>query len=189
MKSGHPLFPMDQTVSYPTPAVIFPQWPPLPSGPMLTSAGPNQGQQVPPHQPTLVSGHPPHLHHHGHHPIYAHTPQMRPPIGVFNPQIPSYMQLAHGPGPDGGATFVLPMQQLQQLQIANGQQGGFCLMNSPHPHAHPHGHTLYMSAPQPAPAPQQQSQAPPPPASSAPPAHDPSLVGSQVSSMNKKQIK
>jgi hypothetical protein len=36
---------------------------------------------------------------------------------------------------EAGATFVLPVpvQQLQQLQIAGGHPGGFCLMNHNHP--------------------------------------------------------
>ncbi len=177
MKSGHPLYPMDQTVSYQSQAVVFPQWSPMTAAQMLPQQAPNQQQQPP---PTLVSGPPQHSHHHpGHHPMYAQAAQLRQPLGVFNPAIPSYMHLSHGPGHDTGAAFVLPMQQLQQLQIANGHPGAFCLVNSPHPHQHPHHHgaTLYMQAPQPTaaalPPPQQQS-APPPPQ------NDPSLVSSQV---------
>ena len=113
--------------------------------------------------------------------MYAQAPQLRPPLGVFNPAIPSYMQLSHGPGHETGAAFVLPMQQLQQLQIANGHPGAFCLVNSPHHHAHPHATALFMPAPQPTgvgqPQPQSQPQQSAPP---HPPQHDPSRVVSQV---------
>ncbi len=175
MKSGHPLYPMDQTVSYQSPAVVFPPWPPMSAAPILSQQAPNQQQQAPP--PTIVSGPPPHPHHPAHHAMYAQAPQLRPPLGVFNPPIPSYMQLSHGPGPETGATFVLPMQQLQQLQIANGHPGAFCLVNPQHPHAHPHA-ALFMPAPQPTVAaqPQQQQQSAPPP----PQQNDSSLVASQV---------
>jgi hypothetical protein len=87
------------------------------------------------------------------------------------------MQLSHGPGHETGATFVLPMQQLQQLQIANGHPGAFCLVNSPHPHPHAHPHAaLFMQAPQQTVAPQPQQQSAPPP----PQQNDSSLVASQV---------
>ena len=172
MKSGHPLYPMDQTVSYQSPAVVFPPWASMPAQ-ILPQQAPNQQQQAP---PTIVSGPPPHPHHHGHHHMYAQAPQLRQPLGVFNPPIPSYMQLSHGPGHETGAAFVLPMQQLQQLQIANGHPGAFCLVNPPHPHAHPHA--LFMPAPQ-----QTVAAQPQPPQQSAPPPsqqNDSSLAASQV---------
>jgi hypothetical protein len=172
MKSGHPLYPMDQTVSYPSQAVVFPPWPP-----MLSQQAQHQQQQA--SQQTIVSGPPQHPHHSAHQQMYAHAPQLRQQLGVFNPAMQSYMHLSHGPGHDTGAAFVLPMQQLQQLQIANGHPGAFCLVNSPHPHAHHHATTLYMQAPQQPAVTQPQSQpqqsAPPPPQP-----HDPSLVVSQV---------
>jgi hypothetical protein len=171
MKSGHPLYPMDQTVSYQSPAVVFPPWPPM-SAQILPQQNPNQQQQAPhPHQ---------HPHHPAHHHMYAQAQQLRPPLGVFNPSIPSYMQLSHGPGHETGAAFVLPMQQLQQLQIANGHPGAFCLVNPQHPHAHPHAAALFMPAPQQTVAAQPQ---PPPQQQSAPPPlqqNDSSLAGSQV---------
>jgi len=159
MKSGHPLYPMDQTVSYPSPAVVFPPWASMSPAQLLPQQTSNHQQQQAP-QPTIVSGPP---HHHNHHPMYAQAPQLRQQLGVYNPTIPSYMQLSHGPGHE--TAFVLPMQQLQQLQIANGHPGAFCLVNSPHPHAHPHP-ALFMQAPQQnvaaQPHPQQQSVPPPP---------------------------
>ncbi len=167
MKSGHPLYPMDQTVSYQSPAVVFPPWPPM-SAQMLPQQAPNQQQQAP-H---------PHQHHPGHHHMYAQAPQLRPQLGVFNPTIPSYMQLSHAPGHETGTAFVLPMQQLQQLQIANGHPGPFCLVNPQHPHAHPHAAALFMPAPQQTVAaqPQPQQQSVPPPLQQ----NDSSLAGSQV---------
>jgi RNA recognition motif-containing protein len=176
MKSGHPLYPMDQTVSYQSQAVVFPQWSPMQAASILSQQAPSQQQQAPP--PTLVSGPPQHPHHPAHHQMYAQAQQLRPPLGVFNPAMQSYMQLSHGPGHETGAAFVLPMQQLQQLQLTNGHPGAFCLVNPQHPHAHPHATALYMQAPQQTAAAQPQSQlqqsAPPPP-----PQHDPSLVVSQ----------
>lgn len=181
MKSGHPLYPMDQAGGYPSQAVVFPPWSPLSAAQILPQQAQNQ-QQAP--QQTIVSGPPPHHHLSGHHPMYAQAPQLRQPLGVFNPHIPSYMQLSHGPGHETGAAFVLPMQQLQQLQIANGHPGAFCLVNSPHPHAHHHHHhpsALFMPAPQ-----QTLAAQPPPQQQSAPPPQqqqqtDSSLVASQVS--------
>lgn len=174
MKSGHPLYPMDQAVSYPSQTVVFPSWPPLSAAPMLPQQAPTQQQQAP---PPIVSGPPQHQPHPAHHQMYAQAAQLRQQLGVFNPAIPSYMQLSHGPGPESGATFVLPMQQLQQLQIANGHPGAFCLVNPQHPHAHPHA--LFMQAPQTTvaaqPQPPQQQSAPPPQQQ-----NDPSLVASQV---------
>ncbi|CAF5105619.1 unnamed protein product, partial [Rotaria socialis] len=64
--------------------------------------------------------------------------------------------------------------QLQQLQIANGHPGAFCLLNPAHHHGHPHA-TLYMPAPQQAVAAQPQQQSAPQPQQ-----NDPSLVSSQV---------
>jgi hypothetical protein len=85
------------------------------------------------------------------------------------------MQLSHGPGHETGAAFVLPMQQLQQLQIANGHPGAFCLVNPhAHPHAHPHA-ALFMPAPQQTVQAQPQQQSAPPPQQ-----NDSSLVASQV---------
>ncbi|UJR25882.1 hypothetical protein I4U23_007231 [Adineta vaga] len=172
MKSGHPLYPMDQTVSYSSPTVVFPPWSSMSAAQMLPPQAQNHHQQhqQQQQQQTIVSGPPSHAHHPAHHPMYAQAAQLRQPLGVFNPAIPSYMHLSHGPGHESGAAFVLPMQQLQQLQIANGHAGAFCLMNPPHPHQHHHPHaaaTLFMQAPQPtaAPPPQQQQQqqsAPPP---------------------------
>jgi hypothetical protein len=184
MKGGHPLYPMEPTVSYPAPAMIFPQWSPMQSASILSQQAPTQQQQAPPPQ-TLVSVPPQHPHHHPHHPMYAQAPQLRPPLGVFNPTISSYMQISHGPGPgpEGAATFLLPMQQLQQLQIANGHPNTFCLVNQPHPHAHHHGATLFMPAHQqtaPPAQPQPQSQAQQSGAAPPPSQHDPSLVVSQV---------
>jgi hypothetical protein len=171
MKSGHPLYPMDQAVSYQSPTVVFPQWQQMSAAPILSQQASAQQQQA---QQTMLSGPPPHAHHPAHHQMYAQAAQLRQPLGVFNPAIPSYMQLSHGPGHESGATFVLPMQQLQQLQIANGHPGTFCLVNPGHPHAHPHAAALFMQAPQ-------QSAAAQPHQQSAPPSqqNDPSLVASQ----------
>ena len=182
MKGGHPLYPIDQTVSYPSQTVVFPSWAPMSAGQMLSQQAPHQQQQAP---PTIVSGPPPHQHHPGHHPMYAQAQQLRQPLGVFNQHIPSYMQLAHGPGHESSAAFVLPMQQLQQLQIAGGHPGAFCLVNSQHPHAHPHAAALFMQAPQQTLAaqhqPQQQSaQAPPQQQQQQQQQNDSSLVASQV---------
>jgi hypothetical protein len=176
MKSGHPLYPMDQTVSYQSPAVVFPPWPPMSAASILSQQAANQQQQA--QQQTIVSGPPPHAHHPAHHAMYAQAQQLRQPLGVFNPPMPSYMQLSHGPGHETGAAFVLPMQQLQQLQIANGHPGAFCLVNPPHPHAHHHAAALFMQAHQQTVAAQSQAQqqsALPPPQQ-----NDSSLVGSQV---------
>jgi RNA recognition motif-containing protein len=114
MKSGPPLYsPMDQTGSYTPQAVLYPPW---------TQMQPQQ-VQVPPQQA------PP-------HPMYGQAAQLRPTLAGFNHPMPSYMQSSH----ETGATFVLPLpvQQLQQLQIANGHPGAYCVVNSPHP-------ALYMS--------------------------------------------
>ncbi|CAF5147376.1 unnamed protein product, partial [Rotaria socialis] len=35
MKSGHPLYPMDQTVSYQSPTVVFPTWSPMSAQQMM----------------------------------------------------------------------------------------------------------------------------------------------------------
>lgn len=155
IKSGYPLYPMEQTHSYSSPAVVFPQWQQIPTASMLPQHAPNQAQQ----QPPIVSGPPPHTHHSVPHPMYAQAPQLRPPLGVYNGHISPYMQLQHGTGPDTGAAFVLPMQQLQQLHITNPHPGAFCVLNPPHPHAHHHA-AVYMAAPQPTVAPQPQAQQP-----------------------------
>jgi len=120
MKSGPPLYPpMDQTGSYAPQAVLYPPWTQI-----------QQQQQVPQQQA------PP-------HPMYGQAPQLRSALTGFNHHIPSYMQSSH----ETGATFVLPLpvQQLQQLQIANGHPGAYCVVNPTHP-------ALYM------PTGQQQSQ-------------------------------
>ena len=115
MKTGPPLYsPMDQTGSYPHQAVLYPPWTQM------------QPQQVPTQQA------PP-------HPMYGQAAQLRSTLAGFNHPIPSYMQSSHETPP----TFVLPLpvQQLQQLQIANGHPGAYCVVNSPHP-------ALFMSAAQ-----------------------------------------
>ncbi|CAF3249215.1 unnamed protein product [Rotaria socialis] len=170
MKSGHPLYPMDQTVSYQSPTVVFPTWSPMSAQQMMSQQNPQQQQQAP---PSMVPGPPPHGTHPAHHQMYAQAAPLRPPIGVFNPAIPSFMPLSHGPGPENGQAYVVPMQQLQQLQIANGHPGAFCLLNPAHHHGHPHA-TLYMPAPQQAVAAQPQQQSAPQPQQ-----NDPSLVSSQ----------
>ncbi|CAF1169867.1 unnamed protein product [Adineta ricciae] len=126
MKSGPPLYtPIDQTGSYPPQAVLYPPWPQLPPSQVPT-------QQAPPH------------------PIYGQPAPLRQALAGYNHPIPPYMQSSHEPG----AAFVLPLpvQQLQQLQIANGHPGAYCVVNSPH-------HALFMSAAQQ----QSQAQQPPPP--------------------------
>jgi hypothetical protein len=102
---------MDQTGSYAPQTVLYPPWAAIPQ------------QQVPPQQA------PP-------HPMYGQAAQLRSGLAGFNHHIPSYMQSSH----ETGATFVvpLPVQQLQQLQIANGHPGAYCVVNSQHP-------ALYMS--------------------------------------------
>ena len=119
MKSGPPLYsPIDQTGSYPPQAVLYPPWTAIPPQQV-----PVQPQQAPPH------------------PMYGQAAQLRPGLQGFNHPIPSYMQSSH----ETGATFVvpLPVQQLQQLQIANGHHpGAYCVVNPSHP-------ALYMSAGQP----------------------------------------
>ncbi len=116
MKSGPPLYsPMDQQGSYPPQAVLYPQWTPIP-------------QQQVPTQPA-----PP-------HPMYGQPAQLRQTLAGFNHHIPSYMQSTHEPN----ATYVLPLpvQQLQQLQIANGHHpGAYCVVNPQH-------QALFMSAAQ-----------------------------------------
>jgi hypothetical protein len=109
MKSGPPLYsPMDQTGSYAPQAVLYPPWTAIPQQQV-----PVQPQQAP------------------QHPMYGQPGQLRSTLAGFNHPIPSYMQSSHEPG----ATFVLPLpvQQLQQLQIANGHPGAYCVVNSPHP--------------------------------------------------------
>jgi RNA recognition motif-containing protein len=109
MKSGPPLYsPMEQTGSYPPQAVLYPTW---------TQISP---QQVPVHtQPA-----PPHA-------MYGQAAPLRPTLPGFNHPIPSYMQSTA----ENGAAFVvpLPVQQLQQLQIANGHPGAYCVVNPQHP--------------------------------------------------------
>lgn len=176
MKNGHPLYPIDQAISYPASAVLVPQWP-LTGAPILSPPCPNPGQQGPPPQPAILSGPPPHPYHAHHQPLHHHPTQIRPPIGVFNPAIPSYVHMPHGPGSEA-ATLVMSMQQFQHLQISSPPPTAYCLLNSSHPHGHPHGPTLYMGAPQPAPPPQTQSQ-PPQSATPATAPHDPSMAVSQ----------
>jgi hypothetical protein len=109
MKSGPPLYsPMDQTGSYPPQAVLYPSWTPMPPQQV-----PVQAQQAPPH------------------PMYGQAAQLRQTLAGFNHHIPSYMQSSHE---NGGAFVVpLPVQQLQQLQIANGHPGAYCVVNPSHP--------------------------------------------------------
>ena len=107
MKSGPPLYsPMDQQGSYGPQAVLYPSWTAIPQ------------QQVPPQQA------PP-------HPMYGQAAQMRSGLAGYSHPIPSYMQSSH----ESGGAFVLPLpvQQLQQLQIANGHPGAYCVVNYPHP--------------------------------------------------------
>lgn len=123
MKSGSPLYsPMDQAGSYAPQGVLYPSWTPLPPQQV-----PVQHQTAPPHH------------------MYGQPAQLRPGLAGFNPHIQSYMQSSH----DSSAAFVLPLpvQQLQQLQIANGHPGAYCVVNSPHP-------ALYMQAGQPQSQPQ-----------------------------------
>ncbi|CAF0947903.1 unnamed protein product [Rotaria sp. Silwood1] len=109
MKTGPPLYsPMEQTGSYQPQAVLYPTW---------TQISP---QQVPVHtQPA-----PP-------HPMYGTAAPLRQTLPGFNHPIPSYMQST----PENGGAFVvpLPVQQLQQLQIANGHPGAYCVVNPQHP--------------------------------------------------------
>jgi hypothetical protein len=72
--------------------------------------------------------------------MYGQAAQLRQTLAGFNHPIPSYMQSSHEPG----AAFVLPLpvQQLQQLQIANGHPGAYCVVNPTHP-------GLYMQTGQP----------------------------------------
>ena len=105
---------MDQTGSYAPQAVLYPQW---------TSMPPQQVQV--PQQPA-----PP-------HPMYGQAAQLRQTLAGYNHHMPSYMQSSH----DTPTAFVLPLpvQQLQQLQIANGHPGAYCVVN---PSQHP---GIYMS--------------------------------------------
>lgn len=109
MKTGPPLYsPMDQAGSYAPQAVFCPPWTQLPPQQVQVPQ-----QQAPPH------------------PMYGQPAQLRQAIAGFNHPMPSYMQSSH----ETGAAFVvpLPVQQLQQLQIANGHPGAYCVVNSPHP--------------------------------------------------------
>jgi RNA recognition motif-containing protein len=109
MKSGPPLYsPLEQTGSYPHQTVIYSPW---------TTISP---QQVP--VPTQQAP---------QHPMYGPGAQLRSTMQNFNAPIPSYMQSSH----ENGAAFVLPLpvQQLQQLQIANGHPGAYCVVNPQHP--------------------------------------------------------
>jgi len=110
MKSGPPLYsPMDQTGSYAPQAVLYPP----PWTQMSPQQVPVQQQQAPPH------------------PMYGQAAQLRQTLAGFNHPIPSYMQSSH----ETGTTFVLPLpvQQLQQLQIANGHHpGAYCVVNPQH---------------------------------------------------------
>jgi hypothetical protein len=107
---------MDQTGSYAPQAVLYPPWTQI-----QQQQVPVQQQQAPPH------------------PMYGQAAQLRSTLTGFNHPMPSYMQSSHEPG-----AFVLPLpvQQLQQLQIANGHPGAYCVVNPQHP-------ALYMSAGQP----------------------------------------
>jgi len=118
MKSGHPLYPpMDPTASFPPQAILYPQWS------AMAPQVPMQQQQAP-----------------QHHPMYGQPAQLRPTLQGFNHHMPSYMSSSH----ENAAAFVLPVPvpQLQQLQIANGHPGAFCVVN---PQTHP---ALFMPPPQ-----------------------------------------
>ncbi|CAM4781207.1 unnamed protein product [Rotaria magnacalcarata] len=123
MKSGPPLYsPMEQTGSYQHQTVIYSPWAQI------------SPQQVPVHSQQAPQ-----------HPMFGPGGQLRQGLQGFNHPIPSYLQSS----PENGAAFVLPLpvQQLQQLQIANGHPG-YCVVNPP-----PH-HAYYMSAAQPQSQPQ-----------------------------------
>ena len=131
MKSGPPLYtPIDQTGSYGHQAVLYPHWSQMSAPPVSV-----------PGQPA------PQLHPNPHHPMYGQAAQLRPGLTGYNHPMSSYLSSGH----EQGATFVmpLPVQQLQQLQIANGHPGAFCLMNPPHP-------AMFMTAAQAAGQPQSQ---------------------------------
>ncbi|CAM4865741.1 unnamed protein product [Rotaria socialis] len=123
MKSGPPLYsPMEQTGSYQHQTVIYSPWAQI------------SPQQVPVHSQQAPQ-----------HPMFGPGGQLRQGLQGFNHPIPSYLQSSS----ENGAAFVLPLpvQQLQQLQIANGHPG-YCVVNPP-----PH-HAYYMSAAQPQSQPQ-----------------------------------
>ncbi|CAF0972368.1 unnamed protein product [Rotaria sordida] len=110
MKSGPPLYsPMEQTGSYPPQAVLYSPW---------TQISP---QQVPVHTQSAPQ-----------HPMYGTAAPLRSTLTGYNHPIPSYMQST----PENGGAFVvpLPVQQLQQLQIANGHPGAYCVPNRNHNH-------------------------------------------------------
>lgn len=127
MKNGQPIYShLDHTASYPTQAVLYPPWPAMGPPPVPV---PNQGN--------------PSLHGNPHHPLYGQAGPLRPGLPGFNHPLPPYIPSTH----ETGTAFVVPVpvQQLQQLQIANGHPGTYCVMNGPHP-------ALFMQAPAPAPA-------------------------------------
>lgn len=133
-KNGQPIYShLDQTASYPAPTVLYPPWQPMGPG-----AVPVPGQ---PNGP---------LHGNPHHPLYGQGAPLRPSMTGFNHPMSQYIPSSH----EGGPAFVvpLPVQQLQQLQIANGHPQ-FCVMNAPHP-------TLFMAAAPPPPQANGQGQSP-----------------------------
>jgi len=122
-KNGQPIYShLDQTASYAT-QVLYPPWPGMGPGGVPVPGQPN-----------------PSLHGTPHHPLYGQGAPLRQAMAGFNHPMSQYIPSSHEPG----TTYVLPLpvQQLQQLQIANGHPGPFCVMNAPHP-------ALFMAAPPP----------------------------------------
>ena len=99
MKSGQPIYPhLDQTGSYPTQAVLYPQW---------SAMGPQQVNV--PGQPTQS------LHPNAHHPMYNQGTSLRPTLTGFNHPIPSYMSSNH----ETGTAFVVPLSCSTIATITN----------------------------------------------------------------------
>lgn len=135
MKNGQPIYShLDQTASYPPTTVLYPSWQPMGPGGVPVPGQPNAS-----------------LHGNPHHPLYGQPAPLRPSMTGFNHHMPQYIPSSH----ETGAAFVvpLPVQQLQQLQIASGHPPQFCVMNGPHP-------TLYMAAAPPPPQANGQGQSP-----------------------------
>ena len=125
MKTGPPLYsPMEQAGPYPSQTVLYSPW-----APMSPQQVPVPAQPAPPPQ------------------IYGPAAHLRPTLPNFNPHLSSYVQSPH----ENGAAFVvpLPVQQLQQLQIATGHPGTYCVINPAHP-----GFFMPASQPQPQSQPQ-----------------------------------
>lgn len=108
-----PYAPLDQAGPYTAPPVLYHNWPSLAPPPV-----PVHNQPGAPLHPT------------GHHPMYSQPTPMRPSIPGFNHMSP-YLATAPEPGP--AYVLPVPVQQLQQLHIANGHPGTFCIMNPGHP--------------------------------------------------------